>query len=129
MRLEAATLDGINKKYPYTIGETSISFAEAFDSILHDIPEKDISIISTKFHNTIADVIRDVSLQIRKENGINKVVLSGGVFQNKFLSEKTIYLLSELNFDVFCNHLVPSNDGGVSLGQLLIASKKRNICV
>ncbi len=129
MRLEGAALNGIHEKYPYTIGETSISFAKTFESIIHDLSRKNISIISAKFHNSIAHIIMDISMQIRKECGINKVVLSGGVFQNKFLVEKTIFLLNELNFEVFCNHIVPSNDGGIALGQLLFASKTREICV
>jgi len=71
----------------------------------------------------------DMSRRIRSETSLNKVVLSGGVFQNKYLSEKTIALLSSNNFRVFTNHIVPVNDGGISLGQLVIASKKRESCV
>jgi hydrogenase maturation protein HypF len=87
------------------------------------LPGQTISIISAKFHNTVAQVILEVARQIRTETSINKVILSGGVFQNKYLLEKSLYLLTRNRFKVFTNHLVPPNDGGVSLGQLVIASK------
>ena len=68
--------------------------------------------------------ILEVSEMIRKESRLNKVVLSGGVFQNKYLLETAYNMLINSKFEVFSNHLVPSNDGGISLGQLVIASKK-----
>jgi hydrogenase maturation protein HypF len=57
------------------------------------------------------------------------VVLSGGVFQNRYLIETSIFLLKQSGFDVFINNLVPANDGGISLGQLVIAAKKQKLCV
>jgi len=66
---------------------------------------------------------------MRRETSINKVVLSGGVFQNKYLLEKLIRILIGKNFYIYTNHLVPANDGGVSLGQLIIASKNIGLCV
>ena len=92
---------------------------------LQDYPRQKISVISVKFHNTIAQVILEISKQIRNETSLNKVILSGGVFQNKYLLEKSLYLLKQNMFKVFTNHLVPANDGGISLGQLAIASKMR----
>ena len=80
------------------------------------------SIISAKFHNTVVRIINDVINQIKKDTGINKVVLSGGVFQNTYLLEKSTRILTENKFEVYTNHLVPPNDGGIALGQLIIAS-------
>jgi len=57
----------------------------------------------------------------------NKVVLSGGVFQNRFLIENAERLLKENNFEVYTHSKVPSNDGGVALGQLAIAAKRREL--
>jgi hydrogenase maturation protein HypF len=54
--------------------------------------------------------------------------MSGGVFQNKYLLEKSLYLLTVNRFKVFINNQVPSNDGGVSLGQLMIAAERRGLC-
>jgi hydrogenase maturation protein HypF len=54
--------------------------------------------------------------------------MSGGVFQNKYLLEKSLYLLTVNRFKVYTNNQVPSNDGGVSLGQLMIAADRRGSC-
>ena len=124
LRLESAIECETNEYYPFTI-EQHIVFADTIKSIIADLPVREVSLISAKFHNTIAHVIHEVSKQIRNETSINKVILSGGVFQNKYLVEKSVFLLNSDNFKVFTNHLVPSNDGGVSLGQLVIASKTR----
>jgi hydrogenase maturation protein HypF len=86
-------------------------------------------VISAKFHNTIAQVILEVSEKMRNEFFLDKVVLSGGVFQNKYLLEKSIYKLTQRKFKVYTNHQVPVNDGGISLGQLVIASKTLGLCV
>ena len=105
--------------------DKTIVFADTIKAILKDLPGHEISEISAKFHNTVAQVILEVSKQIRQETDLNNVVLSGGVFQNKYLLEKSLCLLNSNRFRVFTNHLVPSNDGGISLGQIAIASKKR----
>jgi hydrogenase maturation protein HypF len=84
-------------------------------SIINDI-RNDIrpNIISAKFHNTLAKVI----LEIAKRSELNKVVLSGGCFQNALLTERTISLLQENNYKVYWHQRIPPNDGGISLGQI-----------
>jgi hydrogenase maturation protein HypF len=124
MRLESAIDCETNDYYPFRAAKT-IVFADTIKAILEDLPGQKISVISAKFHNTVAQVILEVSRQIRKDTSLNKVILSGGVFQNKYLLEKSSYLLTRNRFKVFTNHLVPANDGGISLGQLVIASKIR----
>jgi hydrogenase maturation protein HypF len=128
MRLESAIHSETDKYYPFTIAGNVI-FAETFKSILDDMPHSEVSLISSKFHNTVAQVILEVSEKIRNDTSINKVVLSGGVFQNKYLLEKSINKLTENKFKVFTNHQVPVNDGGISLGQLVVASKTFGLCV
>jgi hydrogenase maturation protein HypF len=127
IRLESAINSATDSYYPFEVGRTVV-FAKTLKAIIDDLQEEDISLISAKFHNTIAKVIADISEKIRKDILLNKVVLSGGVFQNKYLLEKATRLLTEKHFEVFSNHLVPSNDGGVSLGQLIIASKMKSLC-
>jgi len=85
--------------------------------------QKNVSlpIISAKFHHTIAGIVLDVCQRIREETKINSVALSGGVFQNIFLLENTVNLLKENNFQVYTHSRVPPNDGGISLGQAVIA--------
>jgi hydrogenase maturation protein HypF len=122
MRLESVIDCKTDDYYPFMAGKT-IVFAETIKAIIADLPGQKTSDISAKFHNTVAQVILKVSKQIRRDTLLNKVILSGGVFQNKYLLEKSTYLLNRNLFKVFTNHLVPSNDGGISLGQLIIASK------
>jgi hydrogenase maturation protein HypF len=124
MRLESAIECTTDEFYPFR-AEKTIVFSDTIMAILSDLSGQKISLISAKFHNTVAQVILEVSKQIRKETTLNKVILSGGVFQNKYLQEKSISLLRRNRFKVFANHLVPANDGGISLGQLVIASKTR----
>jgi hydrogenase maturation protein HypF len=61
-------------------------------------------------------------MQIYNKTGIDKVVLSGGTFQNKYLLESLESCLAKNNLAVFTHHKVPCNDGGIALGQLVIAS-------
>jgi len=124
MRLESAIGYKTDEFYPFDAGKT-IVFADTIVAILKDLSVQKVSLISAKFHNTIAQIVLEVSKKIRKETSVNKVILSGGVFQNKYLLEKSLYLLNYERFKVFTNHLVPVNDGGISLGQLVIASKTR----
>ena len=124
IRLESVCNGETRDYYPYQAGKTII-FADTLKAIFEDLPRQRIPVISAKFHNTIAQVILEISKQIRNETSLNKVILSGGVFQNKYLLEKSLYLLKRNMFKVFTNHLVPANDGGISLGQLAIASKMR----
>jgi hydrogenase maturation protein HypF len=127
MRLESAIETGSDLHYPFDLG-TSVNFAETLKAILADLPQKKVPVISAKFHNTVARVILEVSEKIRKETSVDKVVLSGGVFQNNYLLEKTIHVLTQNRFNVFTNRKVPANDGGISLGQLVVASKTLGLC-
>jgi hydrogenase maturation protein HypF len=127
MRLESAIDYKTDECYPFCIEKTVI-FKDTLQSLLYDLPHSNISLIAAKFHNTIAQVILEVSEKMRKEFSLNKVVLSGGVFQNKYLLEKSVKKLLQNRFLVYTNHLVPSNDGGISLGQLVIASKTMDLC-
>jgi hydrogenase maturation protein HypF len=127
MRLESAIDSNTDLSYPFSLGG-SVIFRDTFQAILSDLSHSNISVIAAKFHNTIAQIILDVSEKIRNDFSINKVVLSGGVFQNKYLLEKSVQKLLQHRFTVYTNHLVPSNDGGISLGQLVIASKTLELC-
>ena len=127
MRLESAINSDTDLYYPFSTGGRVV-FAETFRAIIADMQHSDVSLISAKFHNTVAQAILEVSESIRKETSLEKIVLSGGVFQNKYLLEKTIQKLTQKMFKVYTNHQVPVNDGGISLGQLVVASKKIGLC-
>jgi hydrogenase maturation protein HypF len=79
--------------------------------------------IAGKFHNTMAKIILNICLRVRKASGIEKVALSGGVFQNTLLLNKTFTLLDGSGFKVYTQHRVPPNDGGIALGQAVIANE------
>ena len=83
---------------------------------------QDGAVIARRFHATMADVIVTVCEHIRRETGLNDVVLSGGVFMNALLTRIVVQSLSDKGFCVYRHHKVPANDGGLSLGQLAIAA-------
>jgi len=78
--------------------------------------------ISAKFHNTVAQMTGEMCRLIANNTGIRQVALSGGVFQNRLLLRKTVSLLESSGFQVFTHSQVPCNDGGISLGQSVIAN-------
>jgi hydrogenase maturation protein HypF len=79
--------------------------------------------ISLKFHNTVAQMINEMCHLIADETPmVSGVALSGGVFQNRLLLRKTVSLLESSGFQVFTHRQVPCNDGGISLGQAVIAN-------
>jgi hydrogenase maturation protein HypF len=127
MRLESAINTETDIYYPFSAGRT-VMFEETIRAIVADMNHLDKSVIAARFHNTVAQAILEVSELMRNETSIEKVVLSGGVFQNKYLLEKTTKLLTQKMFMVYTNHQVPVNDGGISLGQLVAASKKSVLC-
>ncbi|HKP86075.1 MAG TPA: carbamoyltransferase HypF [Blastocatellia bacterium] len=81
-------------------------------------------VVSAKFHRGVADLIATVARRVRDDSKLNRVVLSGGVFQNMFLLTKTCQALRSSGFDVFTHSRVPPNDGGISLGQAAVANAR-----
>jgi hydrogenase maturation protein HypF len=126
MRLEDVASDHITASYPYIMSEV-IDFSEMFYNIIQDLAQKtDPGVISARFHNTLTEIIVSGAERISRSTGIRKVVLSGGTFQNRYLLTRTENLLASRGLEVFCNCSVPCNDGGISLGQLAVAAKRRN---
>ncbi len=80
----------------------------------------DVGIISAKFHNTLVEIIVEVSKRIGEE----RVVLTGGCFQNKYLTERTIARLTDEGFKPYWHQRVPPNDGGIALGQMFVAFRR-----
>jgi len=113
--------------YPFSLltedGQSIIKLEELFAAVVKDI-KSDIpqARIAARFHNTVARMIIDLCKVISIESGLSQVVLSGGVFQNRLLLSKTVSRLETEGFEVFTHHRVPCNDGGISLGQAIIAS-------
>ena len=125
MRLEAMAKTGVDNFYGYEIKDV-ISFKKTFEDMISDMRQGiERSIISSKFHNTIVELIVEMAIKVKEEKGINKVALSGGTFQNRLILEKAENKLINNGFEVFTQSEIPSNDGGIALGQLAIAAKRR----
>ena len=100
--------------------------SEIMDDVMSGVPA---GIISARFHETAACMVEEVCLGLRVGTGLDRVVLSGGVFQNMRLLGSCTMKLREKGFEVFIHRRVPANDGGISLGQAAIAMVRlRDIC-
>jgi hydrogenase maturation protein HypF len=117
MEMEFA-LAGIktDQHYPYKIDGAKIDWEPMILAILKDFKDKiSLGLISAKFHNTLVEMIIDVAKQIGEE----KVVLTGGCFQNKYLTERAVIRLTKEGFRPYWHQRVPPNDGGIALGQVI----------
>jgi len=126
IELEVATVPGIEDSYPFEIdaGDPArIDFRETIRAIVADLRLTPAGVIASRFHNTIAAVVAEVCRRIRDRDGLQRVCLSGGTFQNIYLVERASRLLQHAGFEVFLHSVVPPNDGGISLGQAVIANE------
>ncbi len=73
--------------------------------------------IATKFHNTLVEIIIAVAERANR----SQIILTGGCFQNKYLTEIAIARLQQANFTPYWHHHIPCNDGGIAIGQILVA--------
>ncbi len=130
MRLESVADQNCLSSYSYEIRHTihvEVMIKEIVNDIINGITAGEIS---AKFHNTVISIIFAAANKIRKKSGISKVVLSGGTFQNRYLLESVEKKLTKENYKVYIPGSIPSNDSGIALGQLVIASKRRELkCV
>lgn len=92
---------------------------QACEDLADGVPPE---IVSAKFHNAVTNLIVSVARRLRAASQLNRVVLSGGVFQNMFLLSRTCEALNRHCFKAFTHSRVPPNDGGISLGQAAIAN-------
>jgi hydrogenase maturation protein HypF len=122
IEMEAIAAKNVEDYYLIPLHNSVFDLKPLFNAIVDDL-EMGISapVISAKFHNSLIQLSVNICQTIREQSNIKTVALSGGVWQNRYLLEKTISALSHMNFQVLRHHQVPTNDGGVSLGQALIA--------
>ena len=80
------------------------------------------ALIAARFHRAVTDLVRDFCVMARERHGLETVALTGGVFANALLSSACARVLREDGFNVLRHHRVPPNDGGLALGQLMVAS-------
>lgn len=86
------------------------------------VAQKPPTLMATYFHYAVADMILHVAQYFRTKHGEQRIALSGGVFQNAYLLKRVRQLLQENQFDVIVHRQVPPNDGGLALGQAVIAA-------
>ena len=125
--LEAVAAKGIEQHYDFEIEESEpavLDFRPMIAGIVRDLSlGKGAGEISARFHHTLSAAIVEVCCRIRKSDTLNRVCLSGGTFQNLYLLDLTVVELRRRGFGVFLHAMVPSNDGGISLGQAVIANE------
>jgi hydrogenase maturation protein HypF len=126
MELEFAVQPMTDESYSFEISETSphiVNWQPLIDSILNDLGHSvSTGSIAAKFHNTMTEIIVAVAKQIEEP----KIMLTGGCFQNRYLTERTIRRLVAENFQPYWHQRIPPNDGGISLGQIVAASRRRH---
>lgn len=133
IELEMVADKDVGEEYTFQIhqeeGPMVIDLSETIRGIVDDLGRRiPASKISGKFHRTVASLIAETCKIIRAWEGLNKVVLSGGVFQNMFLLFQVTEGLKKSGFEVHTHHLVPTNDGGISLGQAVITHMRLFQC-
>jgi hydrogenase maturation protein HypF len=114
--------------YPFAISgndvlliETQPLFRAIAQDLTNDIPP---ATMSRRFHDGIASILTEVTTQIARRTGLNRVCLSGGVFNNAILSQRLSSSLTGVGMSVFAQTQIPAGDGGLSLGQLIIAANQ-----
>lgn len=122
-------LEDVSDGYPYDIkcanGQYVICFADLFMAVIGDLMLGiERGVIARKIHNTMAHVIHNICSVVGEERGLKTVALSGGVFQNRLLLRQSSRLLLGSGFTVLTHREVPCNDGGISLGQAVIANAR-----
>ena len=129
IELEMLAPDEVEERqsYPFSIVKHEevrvVKLEELFSAVVQDVKNQTpVPVISLKFHHTMAEIIAEMCKLMAKESGINQVALSGGVFQNRLLLKLATSALQREGFSVLTHHLVPCNDGGISLGQAVIAN-------
>jgi hydrogenase maturation protein HypF len=126
VELEAVADPAIDVVYPYDIIRDGdgwiIDPAATLRALWCELRAgRPVPTIAAAFHNTVADFTRNVCVAVREKHGLKKVVLSGGCFQNALLIRRLLEGLGDDGFEILTHRLVPPNDGGISLGQAVVA--------
>ena len=126
MDLEMAAREGVDGGYPFDIcGEEpwQVDLRPMIRAVVGEVGQGTAAgVISARFHNTLAAMIAEVCRRLRERENLNKICLSGGTFQNMLLLRRSVAALRQNGFEVYLHARVPPNDGGISLGQAVIAN-------
>jgi len=130
MELEALAVPEADRVYAVDLheqdGRTIVQTPDIVRGVVEDLlAEIGAEQIGSRFHATLADVIVRTCGRLRERSGLDRVALSGGVFQNVRLLRLAVDGLGRSGFQVYTHHQVPPNDGGLALGQAAIAARLR----
>jgi len=124
IELEMIAAEGVAGSYPFVLDADTVDFRPAIERIAAETRAgAPAPAIAARFHNTVADAMVEVCRRLRAEEKLNRVCLSGGTFQNRKLLARALAGLRGMEFEVFQHAQVPPNDGGIALGQALIAAE------
>jgi hydrogenase maturation protein HypF len=118
IELEATALPEVADGYPFALADDTVDFRDAIRALVTD--REAPSLAAARFHNTVVEAVAAVCERLRSES--SRVCLSGGTFQNWYLLRRTVDRLRALGFEVFVHAKVPPNDGGLCLGQAMVAN-------
>jgi hydrogenase maturation protein HypF len=123
MELEACADPNEQGHYPFLVANGVFDPSPLLVGLLQDwrhglpIPQ-----LSARFHNSLVELTLELCITLREQRGINKVALSGGVWQNRFLFERALVRLEKAGFVPLIHHQLPTNDGCICLGQAVVAA-------
>ena len=122
---EEAWLESDQTAYPFLLEEGVLDPSPMWKALLNDLSNAtEVARISSRFHRGLSRAVQQLAIQLANDNKINTIALSGGVFQNKTLFEDVKQGLEQQQFSVLIHHNVPANDGGIALGQAVIAAAR-----
>jgi hydrogenase maturation protein HypF len=132
MQLEALARSGASpawdaqiEGYPFDVVAGVVGLRSLLAAILRDC-DRGVAgaVVARRFHRTMAAIVRALARHARALSGLGIVALSGGCFQNQLLLDDSLALLAADGFDVLVHAQVPANDGGLALGQAVVAAAR-----
>ncbi|HEX8814351.1 MAG TPA: carbamoyltransferase HypF [Terriglobales bacterium] len=129
IELEFAIDGSGDDSYPLDLDQSGESWIihsrPMFEAILNDLQrDESAGAIARRFHNGLINVFVKIAVALRGNHGLNRVCLSGGTFHNVYLAQRFEAKLLDREFEVYTHREVPAGDGGLSLGQALIAARQ-----
>lgn len=129
MELEMLADPGAIQAYPYAVDDSSGRLIFDHRPLIKSLVEANrggelVAVSAGRFHSTLAVMVEEVCSRLRQQTGLQVAVLSGGVFQNALLTSLVQERLTASGFEVLTHSLVPPNDGGLSLGQAVVAGER-----
>lgn len=120
---DITTLCLVGGLYPFSLRDDVVQIADLIAAMLADRDRGMLRAdIARAFHNTMVEIAVQIALDARAQSGIDVVALSGGCFQNRLLQAGVIERLEAEGLSVLVHHRVPTNDGGLALGQAVVAA-------